>query len=471
MVLTVHADNADYWKAEHLDVFNGQAWVSGAVATGSHCRRRARGGQPLVTDDQGAGRGNAHPRCDRRGFCLPPLTGPAPSARAVGWHLGRTDRRCSPGRQLRRHDRTRRGRARPSCARRSGLPAHRAGRLPVDPPPEAGLPAPPRRSSSFPPFGARRRADAALGGGLAAATPARRWPALPTRPVYALARRLAAGARTPYALAVHILSAICSTATPTTSTRRSGPYPLVSFLFQRQDRLLPAVLRVRWPCCCAWRESRPVSRPASRSGSRPGRNGPFVVTDINAHAWVEVWFPRYGWVRFDPTPPRRPARGGPAARFRSSRPSRARRHRRERPASRPPSDPDRVRRSPTPGRAAARLAADRRRSVARARAGPGARRPVRARRRAPRPACASSSGRWPGPDARSVAAVTLSELEQRFRDSPAAAGYVRALRMARYGGADAPGRPGRRRCGAQLPPGSGSAGVCAPCGPCRRRDA
>ncbi len=36
----------------------------------------------------------------------------------------------------------------------------------------------------------------------------------------------------------------------------------------------------------------------------------WVVSDIDAHAWVEVWFPQYGWVRFDPTPAVAPARGG-----------------------------------------------------------------------------------------------------------------------------------------------------------------
>jgi protein-glutamine gamma-glutamyltransferase len=30
----------------------------------------------------------------------------------------------------------------------------------------------------------------------------------------------------------------------------------------------------------------------------------WVVTDHNAHAWVEVWFPRFGWLTFDPTPDR-----------------------------------------------------------------------------------------------------------------------------------------------------------------------
>ena len=42
-------------------------------------------------------------------------------------------------------------------------------------------------------------------------------------------------------------------------------------------------------------------------GFTPGvasRDGPeiVVVTDENAHAWVEAWMPQQGWVRFDPTP-------------------------------------------------------------------------------------------------------------------------------------------------------------------------
>ena len=38
----------------------------------------------------------------------------------------------------------------------------------------------------------------------------------------------------------------------------------------------------------------------------------WFVTDVDAHAWVEAWFPHYGWVTFDPTPAAAPARGGHA---------------------------------------------------------------------------------------------------------------------------------------------------------------
>ena len=52
---------------------------------------------------------------------------------------------------------------------------------------------------------------------------------------------------------------------------------------------------------------RSVNVPARlATGYTTGDNVPdqqaYVVTDSNAHGWVEVFFPRYGWISFEPTP-------------------------------------------------------------------------------------------------------------------------------------------------------------------------
>jgi transglutaminase-like putative cysteine protease len=48
-------------------------------------------------------------------------------------------------------------------------------------------------------------------------------------------------------------------------------------------------------------------------GGYSSRKEAWIVRDTDAHAWVEVWFDKYGWVTLDPTPDATPARSQVAA--------------------------------------------------------------------------------------------------------------------------------------------------------------
>ena len=126
---------------------------------------------------------------------------------------------------------------------------------------------------------------------------------------YALARRLAAKAKTPYAFVMSVrnyLSAAHGFAYTQTPPRHQ--YPLASFLSndkrgycQQFSGAMAMLLRMG---------GIPARVAAGfTSGTYDKQSGRWIVTDIDAHAWVEAWFPNYGWVRFDPTParPRRAA--------------------------------------------------------------------------------------------------------------------------------------------------------------------
>jgi MYXO-CTERM domain-containing protein len=47
------------------------------------------------------------------------------------------------------------------------------------------------------------------------------------------------------------------------------------------------------------------------TGSFDEKQREYVVRDLDAHSWVEVWFPEYGWVTRDPTPASAPPRAQP----------------------------------------------------------------------------------------------------------------------------------------------------------------
>jgi transglutaminase-like putative cysteine protease len=181
-------------------------------------------------------------------------------------------------------------------------------------------------------------------------------------------------------------------------------------------------------------------------GSRDG--GEHILRDFDAHSWVEAYFPRIGWVTFDPTPGDSPARSqqtdtlsvsasAPTAQGRSA------------PAGDRVSDPQ----AGGPAATRATGGADPTAWIALAVAvvgasGGGVLLSVRRRRRLERSGdpeveelrlALALSGRRTAPD------LTLAKVEKLMDGSPDALGYVRALRVARYGSGGPSPTPGQRR--------------------------
>jgi hypothetical protein len=185
------------------------------------------------------------------------------------------------------------------------------------------------------------------------------------------------------------------------------------------------------------------------SGALDLKTREYVVRDLDAHSWVEVWYPDYGWVTFDPTPAAAPprsqpdeagsgsssGRGGQAPNFPGDAPS-------GRSRALAPVD------AGTPwwqyallaSLATALIALAVRRFRRRGRPQPALDELERALRR---------TRRDHGPS------TTLHALESAFAGTPAAAGYVRAVRDARYGGRPGTGPTRSQRRGLRVELGRG----------------
>ena len=99
----------------------------------------------------------------------------------------------------------------------------------------------------------------------------------------------------PARLAVHLLPRARRAGGRRRPVRRAaGPLP------RDQARATACSSPRRWSCSRA----RPASRRGWRSGFLPGSidGDDRVVRVSDAHAWPELYFPRLGWVRFEPTP-------------------------------------------------------------------------------------------------------------------------------------------------------------------------
>ena len=278
--------------------------------------------------------------------------------------------------------------------------------------------------------------------------------------VYALAQRLRAGARTPYDYAEAVQRYLLGNRFSYDESPPQRTNPLASFLLddhrgycQQFSGAMAMLLRMG-------------GVPARvAAGFSPGvldqDRGEYIVRDVDAHSWVEVFFPRIGWVTFDPTPAVAPARSqlvgdAPGAR-----------------------DPAGDRPLPQGEDAKTPPSEDNRR--ARAAAAPWWRRPWllvpavilvlaacvlgvalrRERRRHPPTApelaelerALRRAGRDPRPP------TTLRDLERILGPDPEATGYLRAVRDARYGeSAGGPTREQRRALRRALGDGLGTVG-------------
>ena len=278
--------------------------------------------------------------------------------------------------------------------------------------------------------------------------------------VYELARRLRARARSPYDYAEAVQRYLLSSRFSYDESPPRRTDPLASFLLtdhrgycQQFSGAMAMLLRMG-------------GVPARvAAGFSPGildrDRGEYIVRDVDAHSWVEVFFPRIGWVTFDPTPAVAPARSQLVG---------------DAPGT---VNPAGDRPLPQGGDAKTPPSEDNRR--ARAAAGPWWRRPLvvvpavvlmlaaaavalamrRERRRFPPSApelaelerALRRAGRDPRPP------TTLRDLERILGPDPEATGYLRAVRDARYGSsADGPSREQRRALRRALGDGLGAVG-------------
>jgi len=439
-LLAIRAAAPDYWKAENLDSFDGAGWV--AAPLGGELLPPPFGtvAQKWTHELTVTFKGFETTDVIAAGYAsLPPQH--APVAIEPGGSLGT----WSAGVDLGPGDSYTIAAYSPHpldaqlAAAGSAYPPGAAPYLSVLLPPIVGTPvAPDIEFAAFHSGGAP-----AVVNGVSEGSPSSLISGSPYAPAYALATRLAARAPTPIVFVRSVLNYLGRGFTYSEHPPPS-PYPLETFLFtskqgycQQFAGAMALLLRMGGvPARVAVGFTPGLYDKASRQ---------WLVTDLNAHAWVEAWFPTYGWVRFDPTPSsapelkilREPSLAGATVRAAPAT------HR---------TLPDQPGSASSAGKAGAAMP----------RSGRGV--PVAlevlgialiamilllasSRIGRPRPEqlldelarALRRSGRSAG------GGLTLAQLEHRYRDDQAAAGYVRTLRLARYGGAEALPTAGQRR--------------------------
>jgi transglutaminase-like putative cysteine protease len=303
-VLEVKAQRADYWKTENLDLFNGRGWTQGSTDYGvqppppdpaqvTKYEQTIQVTLGAMRTSQVIGAGVSFPP---QNLSQPYVTGVGPGTWAVISEL-------EPGDSYRITTYSPHPTDAELAAAGSDYSALALqGYLTIELSP-VGLP---DDRVLFAPFGSHKPPQNTAGvpgiGGLAALR------ASPYARAYRLARRLEKHAATPYAFVKRVMNYLSHGYVYNENPPPSA-YPLETFLFRDkfgycQQFAGAMALLVRMGGVPAR-----VSTGFT-SGIYDRARGVYVVSDLDAHAWVEVWFPTYGWVRFDPTPASAPARGG-----------------------------------------------------------------------------------------------------------------------------------------------------------------
>ncbi len=310
--------SGEYWKTENLDTFDGRSWAAGSSAgappEGVKAQTINRYSQTLtvtvraMTTHDVIASGFAQPPQDISGTVLPGASAGTWSAtNALGPGAAYTVRAYNPHPGV--HALVHAGADYPDDVRQGDL----ALSLPQVRAPGSGLSGSVPQTVMFPPFGSSgspQNQSQNRFNGLSGAT------AIADSPyaqVYALAQRLARNARTPYAFVQRVLTYL-GNANGYTYDPYPPPtqYPIATFLFLNR---LGYCQQFAGAMAMLLRMGGVPARVSTgfTTGTYDSATKSWLVSDVDAHAWVEAWFPGYGWVTFDPTPTAAPARGGRAA--------------------------------------------------------------------------------------------------------------------------------------------------------------